>query len=396
MRLLYITYPDYIFTSGLIWNQVLSLLKEISRKKPDIQITLLSFVPVNEWLKGSSRSQIVRASFPEINIIALPAFFKRNWIRPFYPLFYVCTILVARIIALCVRPDLIQARGLMAGMIASRICSKKPWILDMRGVFPEEGVELGFWTDSSRNYHYWKNSETKLIQSAASINFVTETMREQFKEQLNHKLTSVIGSGVDISRFLPNQNGAQREGIKLIYSGSTGWEDLNSLKQIYRLFSRFAKNVTLLFLLPHTLKDREQEKICRFFTEERVEIDWCWPEQVPERLNQADIGIITRAPSLVTKVSLPTKCLEYWACGLPVVTTPNVVSINQWIQKEKIGILLDLTKENQNSREVEQLIQNCKAIGSHSRMVAEKNFSLSDKAENYLRLYENTLSNSNN
>ncbi len=388
MRLLYVTYPDYIFTSGLIWNQVLGLLQKISEKNKNTSVTLLSFVPFPEWIKRKSRLSVIEKQFPKVQLIVFPAFLKRNWILPLYPLFYFSTLLIAKRVLSKVEPNIIHTRGIIAGLIAHSIHKKIPWLLDMRGLFPEEGVELKFWKEESRSYKAWKRVEKGLLKSCSAVNFVSEKMQSHFQGLYPVEKGVLIPSGVDTEWFSPAAGGAKLDPLTLIYSGSTGWEDLESLKKIFQLFQQIKPNTRLLFLLPHTLKTKEQDKICRFFDKESVEIQWCWPEEVPNKLRQAHIGILTRQSSLVTQVMWPIKCIEYWSSGLPVVSTPEVTAVNYWIKEKGMGLLLSLESTEEDQCQIIEFLSHLKNKKEDVIEVARENFDINKTVEAYLSVYE--------
>lgn len=394
MRLLYITYPDYIYTSGLVWHQVFQLLSHLARSKKDLKITVLSFVPFPEWIKRKGRHQVLLKTFPEINLITFPAFLKRNWILPLFPLFYSLTVLVTLFVCFTQKPALIHTRGVLAGLIACLSRRKIPWILDMRGLFPEEGIELKFWKQKSLSFRLWKKIEKHLLTCCSKVNFVSKEMAHQFP--LFEKKSSLIPSGVDTQLFKPHSEPLCSDPLRLVYSGSTGWEDLENLKKIYQLFYSLNPKTELLFLLPHTLKTKEQDKICRFFEKESVQIDWCWPEEVSQQLQTAHIGVLTRHSSLVTRVMWPIKCLEYWACGIPVVTTPDVAAVNEWVEKKNLGIVLSLKSKEDDQVKVIDFLAQLPKMKKEIRTIAEENFNMAEVANQYLKLYETILSHTNN
>lgn len=63
-------------------------------------------------------------------------------------------------------------------------------------------------------------------------------------------------------------------------------------------------------------------------------------EDVAPHLAAADIGILFRDSSLVSRVSSPVKFAEYLAAGLPVVLTPNVGDYSALVAAEEVGIVM--------------------------------------------------------
>lgn len=391
MRVLYITYPDYIYSSGLIWNQVFSLLNKLCQKDPQLRVTLLCFVPLPEWLKRRKRAQVIRKHLhPHMELLAFPALLKRNWILPLYPLFFLTVVCVAKWVVGSRKPNLLHSRGLPASWIASLSHGKAPWALDMRGLFPEEGVKLNFWGRTSLSYHLWKRIEKRLIEKCHAVNFVSEKMKSHFANQVDPKKVVFIPSGVDTQTFSPAPSQPQSNRFVLVYSGSLAWESLSNLQKIFRTVSKVKPNAHLEILLPHVSKKREKremEAFSHYFDASELSIQRCWPEEVPDKLLSAHFGLLTRHASSVTEVMWPIKCLEYWACGLPVLTTEEVDSVKKWIDQEKIGLVLTLTSEQKDQDRLISFFAEAGDIQKRCRQVAERYFSLDHAANAYLELY---------
>lgn len=396
MKILYITYPDYIYTSGLIWNQVFTFLNRLCERDPNKKITLLSFVPVMQYLKKGKRAETIRKYLhPNIRLITLPAFLKRSWILPLFPIFFLLTLLPAKGVFWAFKPDLIHTRGMLPGWIASWIHGCKPWLLDMRGLFPEEGVELGFWPRDSLHFRIWKKIEKRLFKSCSAVNFVSEKMESHFASLGFQEKGALIPSGVDTRLFSPARDGEEKENCyRLVYSGSLSWENLEDLKQIYQLVSKIKTKSRLLVLSPKTSERKGEiirREFLRHFSPEEFQIRFCWPEEVPGQLNKGGLGVLTRRPSTVTEVMWPIKCLEYWACGLPVLTTSQVASVADSIRKEGIGLVLGLKKPQKDQEVLVEFTSKEESIRRHCREVAESKYSLEKMTAAYEALYAKVL-----
>jgi len=396
MKILYITYPDYIYTSGLIWNQVFTFLNRLCEKDSKKEVTLLSFVPVTEWLnKGKRSEKIKKLLHKNIQLIALPAFLKRSWILPLFPIFVLFTIIVAKGVFWIKKPDLIHTRGMLPGLIASWIHGKKPWIMDMRGLFPEEGGELGFWARDGLQFRLWKKIERVLFKSCSAVNFVSEKMETHFAPLGFQEKGVLIPSGVDTNRFMPPKNSQDKDSsYRIVYSGSLSWENLEDLKKIFNLISKIKPKAKLIVITPKTSQKKGElieQQFLRHFSSNDFQIQYCWPEEVPEELRKVRVGILTRQPSLVTEVMWPIKCLEYWASGLPVFTTAQVVSVADSIRKEGIGVVFGLEQAQKDQSDLVEFTAKEESIRRRCREAAEKIYSLDKMVEAYESLYSKVL-----
>lgn len=81
-------------------------------------------------------------------------------------------------------------------------------------------------------------------------------------------------------------------------------------------------------------------------------------DEIPQVLPAVDIGFLLRRKSPVNAVSSPTKCGEYLAAGVPVVTTVHAGDAATVIPEGRCGCLLpDVTLSNSNFRDVTEFVQ---------------------------------------
>lgn len=394
MKLFYLTYPDAIYSSGLIWHQVFSLLNKLCLERPELRVTLLCFVPFPEWCRRRQREKLIRGMLHQnIELISVPAFFKRSWIFPLFPLFWLSTIPLAAWLIRKKQPTLIHARGLVAGFIASLIPGRLPWLLDLRGLFPEEGVRLGFWPDQGLAFRLWKKVESRLLKKCTAVNFVSEKMEAFYSQHSVQAKSHLIPSGVDTDFFSPPAEGAPERATRpcVVYSGSFGWGQMKELKKLFRSLQRVKPNVELLFLQPQSLainRSTVERELSGFFSQEEFRFERCWPEEVPGKLRQAQAGLLVRDRSPLNEVAWPIKCLEYWACGLPVLGNDAVAAVGRWIEREKIGVLLTLQDEEVDQTRLLDWTAHEKKMQEKSRQAALTHFSQEKTAQAYLNCYD--------
>ena len=61
---------------------------------------------------------------------------------------------------------------------------------------------------------------------------------------------------------------------------------------------------------------------------------------MPAELQRHDAGLFFLTEGLSEHGCSPTKIGEYWACGLPVVTTPNVSDTDAIVQSRRVGVVV--------------------------------------------------------
>jgi len=85
----------------------------------------------------------------------------------------------------------------------------------------------------------------------------------------------------------------------------------------------------------------------------------------------------------------PTKIGEYWACGLPVITTPGVSDTDELIRRFRCGVVVgDHTEQayrHAGSRLLELLSD--PGLGRRCRAAAEEHYALEPACDRQVQLY---------
>ena len=126
----------------------------------------------------------------------------------------------------------------------------------------------------------------------------------------------------------------------------------------------------------------------------RVTVSYVPQEKLPSVLSIGDAGLVFRRTSPTAIAASPTKFGEYLACGLPIVSTPQIGDLEDIIDSNNIGVVLsgytqDDYKEAINNlllllREKEEVKRRC-------RKTAEEIFSLEHGARTYLGIYNRLI-----
>ena len=119
--------------------------------------------------------------------------------------------------------------------------------------------------------------------------------------------------------------------------------------------------------------------------------------QVLEVLPAADLGILLRAPSPVNFVSSPTKCGEYLASGVPVLTTAYAGDASRIISETSAGLVLH---GNASSQENTDLVltylrismANRAYVARRSYLAAREHYNTAPSRESIAQLVREVLS----
>lgn len=107
----------------------------------------------------------------------------------------------------------------------------------------------------------------------------------------------------------------------------------------FYLFEKKIPKVKLLIVGDGPYRNTLEKIITKFNLNSKIFITgYVEQKYIPEYLSLADICINTFDINNVTKRIIPTKILEYMACGKPVITTP-LLGIKEFFPQDGFGVL---------------------------------------------------------
>jgi glycosyltransferase involved in cell wall biosynthesis len=116
----------------------------------------------------------------------------------------------------------------------------------------------------------------------------------------------------------------------------------------------------------------------RGFTKNDYFVNKVPPADIQRYLSASDIALSFVTASYATLSRSPTKIPEYLACGLPVISNRGVGDIDELINEEKVGILLDDFSEESYLKALEEaeVFRNTPGFAEMCRKSAKKKFDL--------------------
>ncbi len=201
-----------------------------------------------------------------------------------------------------------------------------------------------------------------------------------------------VPSCVDLERFnlLERENYIVRDEVKLVYIGSVGGRYiLNKIGSFVAAVRKVYPNVTLkifskadIELITKMLDDGGLER--KAWSLEAVPYI-----EMPKRLLEFHAGLFFLAQGISEHGCSPTKIGEYWAVGLPVITSPNVSDTDDIIHRDKVGVIVKDHTETAYLQAIEELFEVLKDdnIASCCRISAENHYALFPACERQFELY---------
>jgi glycosyltransferase involved in cell wall biosynthesis len=382
----------------LVQTQVLPYLREIS-KSENLKVNLLTFEPnfKENWKQDAIEAERQKLAAENIDWHAL-AYHK----NPSAPATLYDVLSGARFIKKLARRekiDFLHARShipaLMA-LIAAKF-TRSRIVFDIRGLLAEEYADAGIWRENSKPFRFIKYVERRAIEKASQIVVLTERMRAYLVENNLKKRENieVIPCCVDFSRIENAKAFEKSERFELIYAGTvTG---LYLLREMGAFFLELKKRKPDAFF--RILTASPAEIVREVFDELGIdENDYAAakvaPDEVPEYLKRAHLGISFRKPTFSQIAASPTKIPEYLACGLPVVSNSGIGDTDDLIEKENVGAILnDFTQDDFSIalKKIDALFER-ENPAKHCFETARRHFDLSKiGGERYRRVYRKLL-----
>jgi glycosyltransferase involved in cell wall biosynthesis len=319
--------------------------------------------------------------------------------------------------------DVLHARihvpMLMAVAARKLSFSRKPKIIfDIRGFFPEEYTDAGNWKENGRLYKAVKRVEKWLLGEADGFVVLTEKARNiLFPESRDNGLdksedkfgrpVEVIPCCVDLEKRFPANVIAGLAEIRRQARKDLGLEDrlvivhLGALGGLYRtkeiadflaaarklhpgVFAMFLTQTDPQLIIP-LLKERG-------FAENDLFVNKVPPAEIRRYLSASDIALSFVTASYATLSRSPTKIPEYLACGLPVISNKGVGDVDDLINEDKVGVLLDNFSEKSYLKALEEaeILRKTPDFRETCRESAKNRFDLEKVGGiRYRRLYKN-------
>lgn len=354
MHTLYISY--FGLREPLVQTQVLPYLRQLQKDR--VRVSLLTFEPRmrSSWPREelSRRRQIL--SGEGIRWHALP--YHKRFSLPAKLFDIAAGALCAARLVRTEKIDVVHARGHVAalmGTFAKRISGGR-LIFDIRGFMPEEYVDAGLWRRGGLLYRWTKRVENRMLARADGFVVLTERAREILfpgceGSDPRGRPVEVIPCCVDLERFRAANETSKAEARErlrvradrvLIYVGSLdGWYLSEELARFVAIASRNDPS-TFTLILTQSPADSMIERLDRLGVERGCYMLRKVPsEEVPLYLRSADLAVCFVKPCYSKLSSSPTKIAEYLACGIPVVCNSRIGDVDELLQREKVGILVD-------------------------------------------------------
>lgn len=358
MHTLYLCY--FWLNEPLVQTQVLPYLREL--QKDGIEISLMTFEREmsENWTGEQIEEQRRKFAAERINWYPLAYHKSPSVPATLYDVYNGARL--ARRIIRKKKVDVLHARihvPAMMGAIAKILSGRRvKLIFDIRGFFPEEYTDNGNWKKDGALYKTVKNAERRLIKNSDAFVVLTEKARQiLFPESLESgcdklgRPVEVIPCCVDLDKFADANEKSRAEIRKklnldgrqvFVYIGSLGsWYLADEMAELLGAARKRNPKAFALILTKNSPDEIKPQLLENGFTEEDFYIGKVPHKEIPRYLSAADVAVSFIKACYSKQSSSPTKVAEYLASGLPIICNRGVGDIDDLIEIDKIGAIVD-------------------------------------------------------
>ena len=248
--------------------------------------------------------------------------------------------------------------------------------------------------------------ERKLLEKAEHVVVLSEIVTSEIISISNksHKNITVIPCCADYKHFnlneltntneIKNNLGISLDSIVIGYIGSVGkMYRVDKLFEFFEICNLEHQNVEFLFIT-NDLKELSllKDKYLGEFSMPKFKSVSSHRKDVPKYLSIVDIGLSFIEPSYARQAASPTKLAEYFAMGIPVISSSGVGDTEKIIKLINGGDIINHDNKDE-LLEAAKNIDKYKQIDSLSiRNESKKFFDLNQGVERYHMIYKKMFS----
>jgi len=381
LSVIYVSYDGALDALGA--SQVVPYLLGLAKR--GFAVTLISFEKPEQWRREDLRGRI-QARLDACSVRWRPIRYNK---RPRVPATLWDILVGSRIIASeaqRAKPVIVHCRGDIAMVMArwAGLPRGTRLLYDVRGFFSDERVETGSWRRGSVLDLTVKRLELGNLRRADGAVVLTRRAAERLRQR-RPSLPSiqVIPTCADESVYTPPMPGQKPE-FGLVYSGSLGTWYMGDEMRAFAESAAAAVPGRTLFLTPDLNEAR------RLGPAEWAEIRSVEPGAVADWLRRARALFFFIRPIPSKRASCPTKFAEGLASGLPVVCNRGIGDLDEIVEEERVGVLVDNFSEAAYVAAAQRLgrLLEDPALSGRCRRLAAMRYSVRLGVDAYCQLYD--------
>jgi glycosyltransferase involved in cell wall biosynthesis len=298
------------------------------------------------------------------------------------------------------KAQVVHGRTFVGGLIGLAVATTLgiPFLYHNEGFYPDEMVDGGFWAEGSPMHRLTRRLERKMYGDADGL-IVLSSRAARYVEgipsvQQRGTPVIVVPSCVDLQRFVTSTRSRNARPLRLVYSGAVGGR--YELDRIGRFVAVLAERTPVRL----SVLTREPRAVVAGMLAAGGLPEALWESSfvphpnMPARLASEDAGLVFLTRGMSESGCSPTKMGEYWACGLPVITTPGISDTDEIIARLRCGVIVPEHTDAAYRRagaELHDLLADAN-LRARCRTAAETHYALEPACDRQVRLYRELIS----
>lgn len=263
----------------------------------------------------------------------------------------------------------------LSGYLA-KIFAGKPWIVKVHDIIVDPSLPMPFLEKTF--IRLWYSTFMAKLGKKANKLFVLTSELRRFLERngFSPSQVAVVPNGVDTKLFSPRVSKKVPDSGKMIlYIGSMTWDD--GLDRLIKAFSRvdFSSDPKLVLIGDGQERPHLMELTKKLRLEKRVVFRrYVSHELIPSFISASYLTVGPLTPTPIIHYTIPTKILEYFACGKTTVSCR--VSRDVLIPWET-GLVVEKSNPESISESLSILLNDEKLtmkMGKKARLLVEKKY----------------------
>jgi len=205
-----------------------------------------------------------------------------------------------------------------------KVLEKKPWVVKVQDLMLDPSLPTSLFEKMFISLYYHRAFLGFLGKKADKIMVLTSRLKSLLEGLgFDSKRLTIMRHGVDTGLFCPSGSESQSELTKaILYIGSMRAQyGLDSLIKAFGIL-RPTESLKLILIGQGPDRNRLMELTRKLKLEKDVEFYSYVPhDALPKVIQKAYVTVGPLRPSLANYYTIPTKALEYFACGKTIVST---------------------------------------------------------------------------
>jgi len=299
--------------------------------------------------------------------------------------------------SICVREsvEIVHARSYVPGLIglALKRSLGLRFVFDMRGFWPDQRVDDGFWSRDDVAYRMAKWFERRLLIGADVVVTLTHSAVRVIRDypylKGREKRFEVVPTCTNLELFKPLKKKANGRPFNLGFVGGIRLYLFDEVLAGFLALRAVRPDATLTLVSRDDAAELRRRAEAAGVPLDAVTIRSVPFEDVPGEMNKLDAGIFFLAPTLARQGISPTKLGEFLACGVPCLTNAGVGDFDGMITQSGAGVILREFTAAARQHAVAELLEVAGRGDIRERCVsaAREYFNLESGIETYSRIY---------